>query len=107
MRRAARRDANHNEIAGTFESLGFVVTDLSGVGSGCPDLLISSPNQHTLVEIKRADVAPSASKLNDRQQEYREKCPGPYAVVRTIEDCIALAKHIRRYNLRPFSGANT
>ena len=107
MRRAARKDANHGEIAAALQRLGFVVTDLSSVGSGCPDLLISSPNQHTLVEIKRADVAPSASKLNQLQKQYREKCPGPYAIVRTIDDCIALAAHIRRYNLRPFSGANT
>lgn len=40
MRRAARVDANHAEIARTLRRLGWAVHDTSGVGGGFPDLVI-------------------------------------------------------------------
>ena len=52
MRRAARKDDNHNEIVRAFIGVGAVVIDLSGVGDGVPDILVGFRGQ----KIGRAHV---------------------------------------------------
>jgi Holliday junction resolvase len=45
-------DNNQLEIVKVFKSLGATVLNLSGVGKGCPDLLIGYKGISVLVEIK-------------------------------------------------------
>lgn len=40
MRRAAKRDANHNAVADTFRALGCSVFETDRVGEGFPDLVV-------------------------------------------------------------------
>ena len=53
-----RRDENHKEIVAYLEELGYVVLDLSPMGKGCPDILVSEKNSDGwmwLAEIKDGD----------------------------------------------------
>ena len=84
MRRASRTDANQAEIVKTLRAYGCSVLDLSAVGDGCPDILIGFRGRNVLMEVKRDDVAPSASKLNAVQRRWHTAWQGQVAVVRCV-----------------------
>ena len=48
----ASRDLNHATIVRLLQQAGASVVDLSGVGGGCPDLLVGYAGNTALVEIK-------------------------------------------------------
>jgi len=52
MRYAARRDRNHSALARELEAHGVAVSDLSRVGGGCPDLVVSYGTKMLLIEVK-------------------------------------------------------
>lgn len=101
MRRASRRDSNHQEIVAELSRRGFKVLDLSRVGGGCPDILVGVPRQerpsqypgfvytdpplNVLLEIK----VPKSGRLNAKQKKFRESWPGPVYVVRDVVQALA------------------
>lgn len=86
--RLGRKDANHGEIVKALERVGCRVVDLSRLGGGVPDLLVSYRNgkrrETVLVEIKTKD-----GKVNARQQAF-EADGWEVFVVRSIEDALAV-----------------
>lgn len=88
MRRgtARRVDANQREIIDALERVGCHVLDLSHVGRGCPDLLVSDRvGVLHLIEIKTAK-----GKLNARQQRWHEEWRGPKPlVIRSVSEALA------------------
>lgn len=90
-RLAAKKDANHNDIVRTLEAVGLHVTDLSQVGNGVPDVLVTGYNRKAdrvvalLVEIKNAN-----GKLTEREKEYFARYPedGPLIVAREASDVL-------------------
>ena len=95
MRRAARKDANHQAIVGALRTCGVAVLDLSRVGGGCPDLLVASGKRSVLVEVKDGSKPPSERKLRTSQQEFAQRWPLSIEVVETIDEAIALARRLR------------
>lgn len=91
MRRAARRDTNHAQIARALEDVGYSVLDLSRVGEGCPDILVGGIDRKTgqpmswLMEIKTA-----TGKLRPGQEAFRAGWRGPIAIVRTVDEAYRL-----------------
>lgn len=85
-----RKDANHNELAGVFESLGCSVLDLSMVGDDCPDILVGIAAVNVLVEIKSA-----TGKLEPGQERFKRDWNGPCEVCRTADEAIALVQKYR------------
>ena len=89
-----RKDGNHHAIVRAFEQAGASVLDLSGVGGGCPDILIGLPAPggavDLLVEIKlpignRGGTA--HSDLNQLQRAFHARWRGRRPlVVRTVEE---------------------
>lgn len=73
MNYARRTDANHLAIINRFRALGFSVLDLSGVGKGCPDLLVARNGKTALIEIKDGSKSPSQRKLSPSQREF-DRC---------------------------------
>lgn len=96
MRRAARTDANHAEIVKAARKMGCTVLDLSGVGSGCPDLLLGIRRgngiKNLLVEIKDSAKPPSARKLTPDQVKFHAAWKGPIAVVESVTDLIEIMR---------------
>jgi hypothetical protein len=87
LRRAAKKDFNHAEIAQAFEKLGCDVLDLSRVGGGCPDLLIRvrAIDLWRLVEIKT-----EKGRLKPAQKEFASRWP--VFVVRTLDDVLEVIR---------------
>lgn len=68
--RARKVDANQAAIVTTLKEYGCVVVDLSGVGKGCPDLLVLAPNRlhGELMEVK--NKAGRGDKLTPAQVKF-------------------------------------
>ena len=87
----AKTDQNHSALLKQIRKLPNVsVCDLSGAGGGVPDVMLGTKGANLLIEIKRPDVAPSASKLNDKQEEWHGEWRGQVAIVRTLDDVLAV-----------------
>ncbi len=87
----AQTDKNHSSLLKLIRTIPKVtICDLSGTGGGCPDVMLGYMGQNILIEIKRPDVAPSASKLNDKQEEWHGKWTGQVAIVRTFDDVLGV-----------------
>ena len=95
MRYASRHDENHKTLVSAFMSLGCSVVDLSRVGGGCPDLLVScggygSPAS-VLVEIKT-----EKGRLNAAQKEFRIASKAGIEVARTADDVARIVSAMRK-----------
>jgi Holliday junction resolvase len=64
-------DNNQLEIVKAFRSMGATVLNLSGVGKGCPDLLIGYKGISVLVEIKS-----KTGKFTEPQLKFMEQWRG-------------------------------
>ena len=78
-------DANQSEIVDALRSIGCLITDMSAVGRGFPDLLISFRGRLFLLEIKNPKAH---GKLNKLQQEWHANWQGQAAVVHSIEEAL-------------------
>jgi Holliday junction resolvase len=84
--RAAKIDANHNEVVSALRKAGATVQSLAGVGAGVPDLLVGFRNKTSLIEVKDGAKPPSARKLTpDQLKWHREWNGGTLAVVDSPE----------------------
>jgi len=91
MRRAARKDDNHNEIVRALISVGAIVIDLSGIGDGVPDILVGFRGQTLLLEIKDGSRSPSKRKLTEAQLKFHGNWTGgPLAIVDSVEAALRM-----------------
>lgn len=93
MRRAARRDANHNQIAGDVVALGGGVIDLTDSENAGFDMLVVFAGKLFAVEVKDGAKPPSKRKLTDNEQARREmleRLGAKYTVIETFEDVVKL-----------------
>lgn len=82
--RARKVDGNQSEIIAALTKCGALVTDLSGVGRGVPDLLVAVGGKLYLLEAKAAK-----GKLTDAQKDWHARWSGYATVVRTPEQALA------------------
>lgn len=73
MRFAARQDMNHSRIFGMLRGMGYAVLDLSRLGGGTPDGLVSFGDFMQLFEVKMED-----GKLTDDQVDFFSKWAGQH-----------------------------
>jgi hypothetical protein len=90
VRRAAKVDTNHGEIAEAFRKAGWLVLSLAPVGGGVPDLLISRHGQMRLVEVKV-----KGGKLTTHQERFRAT-GWHFDVVRSVKDAMDLVRYYER-----------
>lgn len=94
MRRAAKVDATQAPIVAALQRLGAEVINLSRVGAGVPDLLVSLRGRLSLIEVKTG----RAGKLTPAQIDFHAamaRAGTPVTVLRSIDDAIAWAVHGR------------
>jgi len=85
--RAKRVDCNQKDIVHALKTFGATVVDLSGVGKGCPDLLIGFKGTTYLIEIKKD----SKAKFTPQQLQFNELwAGGVIARIQTIDEAVAL-----------------
>jgi hypothetical protein len=95
MRQAARRDANHQEIADMFRAYSFDVIDTAGYSGKMLDLLITLGDHFfCFIEIKDGRKPKSARKLTDDEKDFISKRPDHCAVIETVEQARAMAAHV-------------
>lgn len=93
MRRAARTDANHADIAKAMRGMGAYVVDCSQVGNGFPDLMVGWRGRWELVEIKDGSKVPSARKLTAYQMVFHadaERVGCKVHVVTNVDEALAV-----------------
>ena len=92
--RAGKPDRNQTEIISALRAIGCRVLLLSGVGGGCPDLLVGTPPpRRVLVLIEIKDGARRASKLRDNQTLFIETWSNyPVAVVYDISGALSVVR---------------
>ena len=95
MRRAARIDANQQEIIVAFRHLGCSVLPLHAVGKGCPDLLVTIAGDSVLVEIKDGSKPPSEQMLTPMQVAFHATWHGPIFIVTDLDDVENLVRQGR------------
>lgn len=88
MRRAAKIDANQNEIVTALRQIGCDVCLLSAVGKGCPDLAIGYRGKNYFLEVKDGAKPPSERKLTPDQVEWHSQWRGQVAVVNNVDEAI-------------------
>ena len=88
---AKRTDANHKEIMKAFRSAGATVLDLSRVGMGCPDLLISHQGSQALVEVKVP-----GGKFTSQQELFMTCWQAPVHMVENVQEAEELVKIMKR-----------
>jgi len=89
--RAKRVDVNQKEIVQALRQLGATVTDLSGVGQGCPDLLVGFKKHTYLIEIKRDNKA----KFTQQQVKWHNEWQGgTVSRIESIDEAVALVNSV-------------
>ena len=84
---ARRVDTKHADIIAELRQMGYSVLDLSRVGSGCPDCLVSRNFMTALLEIKTPRGLKTALKRrNAAQIEFAEEWKGHIIVAYTASD---------------------
>lgn len=78
-------DANQAEIVDALRSIGCLIADMSAVGRGFPDLLVSFRGKLLLLEVKNPKAH---GKLNKLQREWHANWKGQAAVVHSIEEAL-------------------
>lgn len=89
FRRAARIDANQNEIVKEFRRCGWYVLIISQL-KNCCDIIVSKDGQTIAVEIKDGSKPPSQQKLSSGELKFKDEWKGAYALITSIDDINAL-----------------
>lgn len=96
MRRAAKKDDNHNVIVAAFRSLGCGWFDTYQLGGGFPDGVAEINALTVLVEIKDGAKRPSERKLTPAEAVFHAEWRGPLVIVETVDDVLRLVNGVRR-----------
>lgn len=83
MRRAAKVDANQDQVVSALRAAGATVQSLASIGKGCPDLLVARAGRMWLMEIKDGK-----GKVNDLQAKWHIQWNAPVHVVYGPEDAL-------------------
>lgn len=82
MRRAAKIDANQEQVVSALRAVGATVQTLASVGKGVPDLLVGYQGKTLLLEVKDGSKPPSERRLTEDQLKWHGAWRGgPLAVV--------------------------
>ena len=82
--RGKKTDVNQLEIIQILRQAGAVVCDLSAVGYGCPDLLVSYCGKNFLMEVKN----PKTGRFTEDQKEFYKRWKAPISVVFSKDDAL-------------------
>jgi Holliday junction resolvase len=91
MRRAARIDANQEQVVSALRAAGATVQSLAGVGVGVPDLLVGYQGKTLLLEVKDGKKPPSERRLTEDQLKWHGAWRGgPLAVVDGVDAALQM-----------------
>lgn len=92
MRRAARVDANQEQIVSALRACGATVRVVTQ-GDGIPDLLVGYRGHTILMEVKDGRKPPSARKLTEEEEKFFTNWTGGMlAIVNSVDEALELLK---------------
>lgn len=83
MRRAAKVDANQEQIVSALRAAGASVQSLAPIGKGCPDILVAFRQAMYLMELKHGKGKP-----NELQEKWHIQWNAPVYVVRGPDEAL-------------------
>lgn len=89
MRTRARVDGNHRAIVKALRRVGCNVLDLSRVGAGCPDLLVSCRRRGHLPSLLLMEVKTARGRLTADQQNFEAQGWAVF-VVRSVDEALKI-----------------
>ncbi len=93
MQQAIRKvDSNQAAIVEDLRKMGISVLILSGVGQGCPDLLLGYRGINLLYEVKNLEGRGKV--LTDAEQDFFDCWRGQVDIITDTNDAIALLRSI-------------
>ena len=100
--RAAKIDANQNEIVEALRKSGCTVQILSSVGKGCPDIVCGFSGLNLFMEIKDGNKQKSAQKLTIDQVKWHQDWNGTVVVVNSIDQALQAISDYKQYVYSPY-----
>lgn len=92
MRRAARVDANQDQIVSALRACGATVRVVTQ-GDGLPDLLVGYRGYTILMEVKDGRKPPSARRLTEEEEKFFANWTGGVlAIVNSVDEALELLK---------------
>jgi hypothetical protein len=85
MRTAARTDDNQTETVKEFRRLGYSVLIISQL-KNCCDIIIARTGFTCAIEIKDGEKVPSARKLSDGEQIFKDTWKGRWYLCESLKD---------------------
>jgi hypothetical protein len=82
-----RTDTPQSAIVKALRMAGYFVAITTAVKKGFPDLLVIGPGEYGRVMLM--EVKSQGGRLSPMEEVFMTKYPGPYAIVRTIEEAIS------------------
>jgi hypothetical protein len=89
LRRAARIDANQNEIVKQLRKVGCSVLIVSQL-KNCFDILIGFKGKNYAFEIKDGNKPPSQRKLTEGEKKFFNSWNGQVDIVTCLDDCLKI-----------------
>ena len=93
FRRAAKVDVNQPAIVAAFRRLGWSVLIISQLKKCC-DIFVAKAGVTIAVERKDGDKPPSARKLSEGEQDFKDSWLGQWELIESVDDVIELDKLI-------------
>lgn len=94
MRKRAKKDNNHNDIASAFRTLGWSWHDTHQLGDGFPDGIAGRPGVNVIIEIKDGSLSPSRRKLTPDEVHFHTFWRGPLFIIGSSQEVIDLHNSI-------------
>ena len=89
FRRAAKVDDNQTEIVKYLRKTGWYVLIVSQL-KNCCDLIASKNGQTYAIEVKDGRKPPSARKLSEGEQRFKDEWKGRYKLIESLQDAESL-----------------
>ena len=89
FRRAARTDDNQAEVVACFRRLGWSVLIINQL-KNCCDIIVAKGGETIAIEVKDGSKPPSARKLSEGEQKFKDNWYGRWELIESIDDVIKL-----------------
>lgn len=96
FRRAAKTDDNQKEVVKLFRKLGWYVLIVSQL-KNCCDIIVSKNGYTYAIEIKDGSKPPSARKLSEGEQKFKDEWLGVWRLVESNDDVLNLNEEIKQW----------
>lgn len=91
MRRAAKKDTNHNQIAAALRDVGYLVHETHQLGAGFPDLTVGGIDRRAgVARVWLVEVKEPKGTLTPDEQTFHQAWAGYVAIVRSVDDAYRL-----------------